>query len=133
MHKFFLTVVLFLLTLAICAFSPADQELLIRQAPIEFQPFAHKPQALHMGDFSNPYHYENWREILPGIYIPTEPDGFRKPYNSWYMDDFSEEPFDGKIEIVTLGEPLPGVWLSLCIWLAFAGIIMWKRIRLQPT
>lgn len=133
MNKFFLTVVLFLLTLTICAFSKVDQELLLRQAPIEFQPFAHRAEPPRIWDFSNPYHYENWREISPGIYIPTEPDGFNQPYNSWYMDDFAQDPFDGKIEIVTMGEPLPDTIITFCIMLVFAGIISWKRIRLQPT
>ena len=133
MNKFFLTVVLFLLTLAICAFSQVDQELLLRQAPIELQPLVHQPVAQRMGDFTHTYQYENVREILPGMYMPLEADGFKSPYNRWYLDDFSQAPFDGKIEIVAMGEPLPDTIITFCIMLAFAGIISWKRIRLQPT
>ena len=133
MNKFFLTVVLFLLTFSIYAFSQADQELLIRQSPIEFQPFAHRTEQPMMWDFSNPYHYENWREVGPGLYVPSEPAGFTRPYAAWYIDDFPKEPFDGRVEITVMGEPLPTELMTLCIMLAFAGIISWKRIRLQPT
>ena len=33
----------------------------------------------------------------------------------WYTQDFSEDPFDGKIEILVIGEPLPSVPLTLFI------------------
>ena len=132
MNKFFLAVVLFLLTFVLCAFSQADIDLLLKQSPIEFQPSAHRTEQPMMWDFSNPYHYENWREVGPGLYIPTETNGFVSPYCDWYNDDFAKEPFDGKIEIYVMGEPLPGSFLTVCIALAFAGIIVWRRSKIQP-
>ena len=33
----------------------------------------------------------------------------------WYTQDFSEDPFDGKIEILVMGEPLPTPILTLFI------------------
>ena len=33
----------------------------------------------------------------------------------WYKTDFAAEPFDGRIEILVMGEPLPSINLSLLI------------------
>ena len=35
--------------------------------------------------------------------------------NEWYNQDFTSDPFDGRIEIYVVGEPLPSINLSLLI------------------
>lgn len=132
MNKIFLIAILLLLSLSVVALSPADQELLIKQLPMDLTSSATRIPQIRLNDFSRSYRYEAVKEILPGIYIPIETDGYDKPYNAWYKADFSSDPFDGKIEIIPMGEPLPGGLISLCIGLAFAGIIMWKHNKVQP-
>lgn len=34
---------------------------------------------------------------------------------NWYKTDFAAEPFDGRIEVLVVGEPLPSINLSLLI------------------
>lgn len=33
----------------------------------------------------------------------------------WYIQDFAEDPFDGRIEVLVMGEPLPSIPLTLFI------------------
>lgn len=131
MNKIFLIATLLFLSLFAIALSPADQELLIRQSPLELSPAATRIPQIRLNDFSRSYRYEAVKEIIPGIYIPIETDGYDKPYSAWYKADFDSDPFDGKIEIIPMGEPLPGGLISLCIGLVFAGIIMWKHNKVQ--
>jgi hypothetical protein len=55
------------------------------------------------------------------------PAGADKPYISFYKQDFSEDPFDGRIEIFVIGEPLPSPVQTLLIVLAVGGIIYCTR------
>ena len=54
------------------------------------------------------------------------PAGADKPYISFYKQDFSEDPFDGRIEII-IGEPLPSPAQTLLIVLVVGGIIYCTR------
>lgn len=50
-------------------------------------------------------------------------------FSDWYHLDFSTEPFDGRIEPLVLGEPLPSPGLTLALALGTAGIILYSRKR----
>ena len=52
--------------------------------------------------------------------------GFYAKYdiNSFYHEDFSKDPFDGKIDIYVMGEPLPASTVTLLVALAAAAAIL---------
>lgn len=48
----------------------------------------------------------------------------------WYLRDFAEDPFDGKIEILVMGEPLPSVPLTIFIsTLLLFTYLKYRKIR----
>ena len=49
--------------------------------------------------------------------------------DTFYKLDFSEAPFDGRIEILVLGEPLPSPVVTLLIAFAAGGIFLLYRNR----
>ena len=48
-------------------------------------------------------------------------------YDSWYWSDFSSDPFDGIIEVLVVGEPLPSSTITLIIALGFLILVYCKR------
>ena len=61
--------------------------------------------------------------------MSTEADGYLEPYASWYNLDFSNDPFDGLMDILVMGEPLPSPATTLMIVLFVGGIIYCTRKR----
>lgn len=57
--------------------------------------------------------------------------GYYAEYNidSFYQKDFSENPFDGKVDILVMPEPLPSSTVSMLIALAAAGAFLLYRNR----
>ena len=57
--------------------------------------------------------------------------GYYAEYNidSFYNQDFSQDPFDGMIEIYVMGEPLPTSTVTMLIALAAAGAFLLYRNR----
>ena len=50
--------------------------------------------------------------------------------NGFYQLDFPEEPFDGKIDILVMGEPLPASTVTLLVALAAAaGLLLYNNRR----
>lgn len=89
------------------------------------------PQRPPINDFSHV-----WLPGKPAVYntyISETRDGYLQPYAGWYMRDFSEDPFDGKIDVLVVGEPLPSPTTTLFILLGVAGIIYWCRFKPQPV
>ena len=43
----------------------------------------------------------------------------------WYIQDFAEDPFDGRIEVLVMGEPLPSVPLTIFV----ASIILFTLMK----
>jgi len=73
-----------------------------------------KEQKYNISDFST-YKLFN-TGTSQSISLNTEAIVPFSPVNDyWYTQDFSEDPFDGKIEILVMGEPLPSVPLTLFI------------------
>ena len=61
----------------------------------------------------------------PGYYTGYNPDSF-------YTLDFAEDPFDGKIEILVMGEPLPASTVTLLVALgAAAALLLYHNKRSQ--
>lgn len=127
MTKLFLTVILFLLTLALLALDPSD-----------FVSYFDTPVDLTYGITAPAYTPLN-AAPAKASYTPTsyylsfsnEPMDNRPAYNAWYMEDFAEDPFDGNLEIFVLGEPLPPARTTILIMLAVVGIIYWNRFKFR--
>ena len=47
--------------------------------------------------------------------------------NSWYPYDFASDPFDGIIEVLVVGEPLPSTTTTLIVALGFLILVYCKR------
>jgi len=61
--------------------------------------------------------------------------GYHTGYNaeSFYQLDFSEMPFDGKIDVLVVGEPLPGSTVTLILSLAALAIFLGYARRRQSA
>lgn len=123
MKKMFITVLLFLLTLTVLALDIETFEPLLNKNIDVSQGVTLPPAKPFVWDFSNKYYWGNWLQIEPNLYIPIGPDGYLAPYNEWYMTDFAEEPFDGRLEIYVFGEPLPTPLTTLLVAFGTVGII----------
>lgn len=133
MVKIFIAVLLFLLSLTLAALDPSAFRAYMDQKDIKLaQGIKYEPKAL-LWNFSDKASSTNRLEIMPNIYTPIEPDSYINPYATWYSDDFAEDPFDGRIEIAVIGEPLPSARVTLLITLITAGIIMWNSPKLHKT
>ena len=133
MTKIFITVILFMLALSILA-SPSQQELqaLIKDQHFDLTYGVVLPPQKPYNDFSTitkppyyalPMHHPMWQE----------PDGFLSPYSFWYHTDFAEEPFDGRIEPLVVGEPLPSTTVTLLIAFGMLGIIGCRKLHLNQA
>ena len=60
----------------------------------------------------------------PGYFTGYNPDSF-------YQLDFSAMPFDGKIDVAVIGEPLPGSTVTLILSLAALAVFMGYARRKQ--
>ncbi len=70
-------------------------------------------------------------DAIPELKISSDA-GFHAGYNidSFYQLDFPQDPFDGRIEILALGEPLPASTVTLLIALAAAaGLLLYNNRR----
>lgn len=121
MTKIFLTVVLFLLALSILAW---DTEGLLKSVDRNIN-LAHgieiPAQTIQAWDFSK----KTMDTATSGyaLSVIAEPEGFIGPYWSWYKQDFAEDPFDGRIEVLVMGEPLPSPLMTLLLAIGTLGII----------
>lgn len=50
----------------------------------------------------------------------------------WYKTDFAADPFDGRIEVLVMGEPLPPAWITFLIATA-VGLLLYKRKQCTET
>lgn len=129
MTKIFITVILFLLALSILA-SQSQQELqvLLKDQHLDLTYGVVIPEAKPYNDFSTitkpPYYMQLFSHPMW-----QEPDGFLSPYSSWYHTDFAEDPFDGRIEPLVVGEPLPPATATLLIALGMLGIMKWRKLH----
>ena len=128
MKKIFITTLLFLLSLCVLAFTPAQMKQLTAKNHINLgykmpQP---DPKLLiwdfkHMDGHARMDRY-SWDEVA---YVATP--GTLDLLNTWYHLDFPQEPFDGRIQVLTAGAPLPPASTTLIVAFVTAGIIVWSR------
>ena len=97
--------------------------------------------AIRLGDFSVndkiQFGYEDDGGFHPYSPFKIESDpGYYGGYNpdSFYQLDFSEDPFDGMIEILVVGEPLPTPVVTLIVALAAGALfLLYKNRRQRPV
>jgi len=72
-----------------------------------------KPKEMKFTDFTNLTYFSKPHIISENaeIFVPFSYDAA----NAWYLTDFAAEPFDGRIEVLTVGEPLPSINITLLI------------------
>lgn len=133
MTKLFLTVLLFLLALTLLALNPDDFKSYMDHTNIKLAHGVQVDSKPLVWDFSNKYYWANWLEVEPRLYAPIEPHSHMGPYATWYSNDFAEDPFDGRIEVYVVGEPLPSARATFLITLITAGIILWNCPSLHKT
>ena len=79
--------------------------------------------------------YKDGDTVTPStITVLSSDPGYFAGYNaeSFYQLDFSEMPFDGKIDVAIIGEPLPGSTVTLIVLLgAFAVYYGYARRKQQ--
>lgn len=110
----YLFISLFLL-LSSTVFGKYDPNYLIEYIKNDPIPLTHgvKEQKFNISDFSTYKLFTTGTN--PHIKLDVEAIVPFAPVNDyWYIQDFAEDPFDGRIEVV-VGEPLPSVPLTLFI------------------
>lgn len=129
MSKIFITIIFFLLALSILA-SESNKWMqgLLKEKHINLTYGVVLPEAKPYNDFSTvvtaPYYMPRFSNPLW-----QEPDGFLSPYSSWYHADFAEDPFDGRIEPLVVGEPLPSTTATFLILIGMLGIIKCRKLH----
>ena len=83
------------------------------------------PKTDSVADFSNLIIPDTPYKDIPTL--SAEANGYMEPYASWYNMDFSNDPFDGLVDILVMGEPLPSPAATLMIVLVVGGIIYCTR------
>ena len=112
--KTILTILFLLLSAVIFYMDSKTQEYLLEncKTPYNLAYGIEKPKPMKWNDFSTfiikkPYTISTNSEVLVPFSYDTSVN--------WYKTDFSAEPFDGRIEVLTVGEPLPSINITLLI------------------
>jgi len=94
--------------------------------------------SIHLGTFSKDdkfqfgYQADDGSSFHPVFFTVSSDPGFYAGYNpdSFYVNDFAEDPFDGQIEIMVVGEPLPTSTVTILVALgAAAAFLLYKKRR----
>ena len=137
MKKIFITTLLFFLALTLLGSSlQKNLEQLLRDSHINLTIGITLPKD------TKPFNQFNYSDIpATNQYyeyaIDTTPDGYINPYKAWYEQDFASDPFDGRIEVYVMGEPLPSATQTVFITLAVLGILLycrdtkWKQLKIR--
>ena len=113
---------LFILLFTVSLTSFAKQELysLLKDPTINLAYDVKLPDAPKFNDFSNvkkagtPYY--NSLSIEPML-------PYSRAIDFWYHTDFAAEPFDGRLEVLVVGEPLPTPIATLVVTLLLGCVI----------
>ena len=130
MKKLFLSTILFMLALTVVADNPLHQLLKHQRTDLT--------TGITMSDMGNPADFTIPFGPIVKPSAPIHPHCWGtldSPFAySWYPYDFSEQPFDGKIDILVVGEPLPSTTTTIFVLTLFAGIIYCRRFKnLRPV
>jgi len=137
MKKIFIATLLFFLALTLLGSSlQKNLEQLLRDSSINLTTGITLPKD------PKPFNQFNYSDIpVPNQYyeytIDTTPDGYISPYKAWYEQDFASDPFDGRIEVLVMGEPLPSASQTMILTLGVLAILLycrdtkWKQLKTQ--
>ena len=118
MNKLLITVILFLLALTVVA---NDQlKSLLEKIPLDLTAGIEHPAEPNITDFT--------KAVASPIPAQTRmPDTYLEPvdgsFTGWYRYDFAETPFDGRLEMLVVGEPLPTPLTTLLVAIGTVGIL----------
>lgn len=130
MKKIFITTILFLLALTALAIPDKDLQALLKYGPVNLGFGIKQPDVSPaINDFSRFDPFDTSKPYVADIQEPLEECVQYQVFEHWFAYDFAEEPFDGRIEPLVLGEPLPSPGLTLALALGTAGIILLNRKR----
>lgn len=132
--KTILTILFLFLSAVVFSMDKKTQEYLLEtyKTPYNLTYDVKQPTAfVKFNDFStfyklnsNPFTIQtvNAEQMIPFTYDGTV---------EWYKTDFAEEPFDGHIEVLVVGEPLPSINLSLLIACIVSIAVLQYRKRIE--
>ena len=111
--KTILTILFLLLSAVVFSMDKKTQEYLLEtyKTPYNLAYGIEKPKPIKWTDFTLLPTKSHTISNNSEAFIPFTYDTFV----NWYKTDFAAEPFDGRIEVLVVGEPLPSVPLTLFI------------------
>ena len=113
--KTLITILFFIISTVVFSMDSKTQEYLLKYYTDNHYNLAYdvkQPTALKFNDFSKIYKTND--TFLSSSSVNSEAI-VPYPVSEWYKQDFAEDPFDGRIEIYVVGEPLPSINISLLI------------------
>ena len=136
MKKIFITTLLLFITLSILASAiQRDLQLLLKDQTFNLA------YGIELPKDPKPFNEFKYTDIPAFVsyqpYISSEPDGYMAPYKAWYEQDFASDPFDGRIEVYVMGEPLPSATQTMFLTLGVLAILLycrntkWKQLKTQ--
>lgn len=81
----------------------------------------------NMTDFSNIVINSNFSYFIPSISTDNNYFGSNTSYEIFYNMDFATEPFDGQVQVLVMGEPLPSTTVSLILSVLAIGSILYLK------
>lgn len=122
MKKIVIATVLFLLALTVVANDQLYK--MIDQLPLDLSIGIEQPKEAKLNDFT-----AVMAPIAPAILVTSSGAGERidEHFSGWYKYDFAETPFDGRLEVYVIGEPLPTPIMTLLVTLGTVGIICMNK------
>lgn len=119
MKKFLVTTILFMLALTMVANDQLYK--MLDKIPLDLSIGIEQPNEVKLNDFT--------AAIAP--VAPTEAalnisagESMEGDFGGWYRYDFAEDPFDGRLELLVVGEPLPTPIMTLLVAFGTIGIIL---------
>ena len=113
-----------LFTVSLTSFAKQDLYNLLKDPTINLAYDVKLPDAPKFNDFSQvkivgsaTYNKLSDEPVLP--YVATT--------DLWYYSDFASEPFDGRIEMFVIGEPLPTTIATLVVTLLLGCVIYYRK------
>jgi len=123
--KYILAILLTILALTATASSGLQQ--LLKDIPADHLAVGvPMVQAPAISDFNN-IPREGYRPVT--YWMTSNANESFYPGVNWYHYDFAADPFDGRIEVLVVGEPLPSASMTIFIMAAIVGIIYWCRFK----
>ena len=128
MKKIFIATLLFFIALSVLASSTQAQlRELLKDQRFDLTYGVELPKQPKPFNELTAAEIASFRPIVGQGSVSIEPDGHINPYLSWYKTDFASEPFDGRIEVLVMGEPLPSATTTLFLTLTVLAILLCCR------